>query len=84
MNRHKIDAISAIADRALGLQSAHKKLDLMMDVEYTHDVCPLDLDKFLAFEDGDFAHDIFGIVANFNRQTLQLDNCFLPRCSLPK
>ena len=75
--------MSEIANRGLGFGAGPKKLDLMMDIEYTNDVIPLDLEKFLAFDDGDFGHDIFGIVANFNRTTLQMDNSFLPRCALP-
>ncbi len=76
--------MSEIADRALRLQPVGlgKKLDVMMDLEYTNDDIPLDLEKFLAFDDGDFGHDISGIVANFNRETLKMDNFFVPRCAL--
>lgn len=86
MNRHQIDTMSKIADRgliALGKHSTCKvrKLDLMMDLEYTNDVIPLDLDQFLAFDNGNFNHDISGIYVNFNRETLQMDNCFMPRCA---
>jgi len=85
--------MSEIANRGLGLAEGQnvvgaygivklKKLDLMMDIEYANDDIPLDLEKFLAFDDGDFGHDIFGIVANFNRETLRMDNSFVPRCAI--
>lgn len=41
----------------------------------------LDLDKLLAFDNPDFAHDIFGIERHLNRKTGKLEDCFLPRCS---
>lgn len=56
--------------------------DLFMDLSATHcNGTPLDFEKLLNFDDFNFAHDIYGIVANINRSTGQLDNCFLPRCS---
>ena len=78
--------ISEIANRGLKLSFNNgltpvKKLDLMMDIEYANDETPLDLEKFLAFDDGNFAHDIIGIYENFNRETLTMDNSFSPRCT---
>lgn len=32
----------------------------------------------------DFCHDIGGIYTNFDRDTKQLENCFVPRCALPQ
>ena len=57
-------------------------IDVMMDIEYTHEAEPLDLDVFYNFDAGNFAHDVIGIYVNFNRDTRKLDNCFLPRCAL--
>jgi len=87
MNRDKIDTIVRIAERGLtALQNAGvepmNKLDLMMDVEYTNDVIPLDLQQFIDFDDDDFSHDIGGIYSNFNRVTKQMDNQFVPRCAV--
>ena len=87
MNRHNIDTMSKIADRGLPVIRSItpykiKKLDVMMDLEYTNNVIPLDFDQLLAFDDGNFNHDISGIYANFNRETLQMDNCFTPRCAI--
>ncbi len=82
MNREQIETISAIADRFLNIAPLHKKIDVMMDLEYTHEETPLDLDQLLAFDNGNFAHDLFGIIENFNRQTKSMDNCFSPRASI--
>ncbi len=87
ITKRDIDLMGAIADRGLKLSFNNglnrvKKLDLMMDLEYTHGESPLDFEKLLAFDDGNFAHDIIGIYENFNRETLKMDNCFSPRCTL--
>ncbi len=90
-DKHDFLLMSEIANRGLSMVNdllaisgtKIKKLDLMMDIEYTNDEIPLDLEKFLAFDDGDFGHDITGIFSNFNRETLKMDNFFLPRCALP-
>ena len=43
--------------------------------------CPLDFKKLLAAPRFDFWHDIGGIRRHINRNTGQLMDCFLPRCS---
>jgi hypothetical protein len=53
-----------------------------MDIEACH--CngnPLDLAALLAAPTTDFMHDVFGIMANINRETGTLENCFSPRYS---
>ena len=83
--RTELDTIGAICTRALKEHpSISRKLDLFMDIDFTHQESPLDLDQLLNFSDGDFMHDITGIVCNFNRETYTMDNCFSPRCSLPQ
>lgn len=42
---------------------------------------PLDLAALLSFKPQDFTHDVIGISLNINRETGQLQNCFLPRCA---
>ena len=54
----------------------------LMDVEFVHEVSPLNLEKFLEFDGDNFAHDIYGIYNNMNRDTKTLENCFVPRCTL--
>jgi len=76
--------MSKVANRGLKVinSSNLEKIDLMMDLEYTNKVIPLDFAKFLEFSDGDFSHDICGILLNFNRETREMDNCFVPRCAI--
>lgn len=52
---------------------------LMMDLEAVAD--ELDLDKLEKFDTLNFNHDVSGIRHNINRETGELENCFLPRCS---
>ena len=78
------EKINAICDRAIK-EVDRPKLDLAMDIEATHcNGCPLDLDKLLAFKDFDFFHDIYGIINCLDRDTGELKECFLPRCSRPE
>ena len=85
MDRKDINLISDIAERGLEIL-IHQgisvdKLDVMMDIEYTHAEIPLDLEKLFGFPTSDFSHDIIGIYSNFNRETKSMDNCFSPRCA---
>ena len=57
-------------------------MTLYMDLEHCHTKgCPLDFERLINFNDGDFLHDIVGIRKNINRETGEIENCFLPRCS---
>lgn len=76
--------IHRIADRALKFAKEAgipaDKLDFTMDITATHcSGCPLDLGRFLAGPDSDFIHDVFGIRRHLNRDTGELEDCFLPR-----
>ena len=52
----------------------------MMDVTATHNQgAPLQLRQLLAADDGDFAHDVFGIRRWLDRDTGKLAGCFTPR-----
>jgi hypothetical protein len=83
MITENIELKLAIADRALkaltdaGISTT--KIDCFMDIRYVDEVCPLRLDEMLDADDFNFAHDIFGIYSNFNRETKQLENEFVPR-----
>lgn len=73
--------INDIAVRALLRHDLQvKKMDLTMDLEAAHIAEPLDLVKLLNFRDGDFLHDVVGIINNIDRTTGALGNCFSPRC----
>ena len=78
--REEVDAIVKIAERA-GANGA-KRMPFVMDMEAAHsNGCPLDFQKLLSFPDFDFWHDVYGIQACINRETGELENCFLPRCA---
>ena len=63
---------------------ADKELSLAMDLDATHsNGCPLDFDKLLAFDDGNFSHDVGQIMRFIDRTNGQLQNCFVPRCAKP-
>lgn len=52
----------------------------VLDLEHMEDLYPeSDLNTLLLFDEADFAHDMFGIKRHFNRRTLEMEDCFLPR-----
>jgi hypothetical protein len=62
----------------------YRRSDMLMDLQATHaNGCRLDFNALLGFRDADFAHDIFGIRRHINRETGQLEDCFVPRCARP-
>lgn len=80
--------IQAIAYRAhelskrLGMRGdeMYRVRDAMMDLTATHNYgCALDLARLQVASDADFAHDVFGIRANLDRDTGMLGYCFTPR-----
>lgn len=85
ITKQEFDTMCRISERGVALLATAgtevKRLDLMMDLEFTNDVCPLDFEQLAAFDDGDFGHDIGGIYRNYNRRERRLENCFLPRCA---
>lgn len=52
----------------------------LMDISACHKADPLNLDKLLAFDDSNFMHDVMGINRHLNRETLEMEDCFWPRC----
>ena len=79
--------INRIAERAenlaVGQNITFDRLSCEMDVTATHlNGTPLDLQKFLDFDDFNFAHDIAGILRHIDRSTGKLTGFFLPRCAL--
>ena len=87
MKLQELKTITAISRRAqslfdtAGIHFDH--LSTTMDLEKVHEISPLDLGALLNADQGNFGHDITGIYNNFNRQTGQLENCFVPRYSKP-
>jgi len=79
----KMKTMSDVANRAIAHLASQgirqDKLTTMMDLEYVNDVIPLDFDILLAFDDGNFGHDINGIYTHFDRATKTMGDCFCPR-----
>lgn len=50
-----------------------------IDIDLTHSKCPLDLRGLLNAKEQDFMHDLAGIYNHLNRQTMELENYFVPR-----
>lgn len=74
--------ITKIVKRAVKKYPDLESTDTMMDITATHcNGCRLKLAQLLETDDFNFAHDIFGIVNNIDRNTGKLKNCFLPRFS---
>ena len=78
-------AIIEIVERAGNLADAmgvpFQGLTTFMDLSATQNSTPMRLQDLLAFDDVDFAHDVWGIARHINRKTGDLEDCFLPRCA---
>ena len=80
MTKDEMLTIAKIAKRAedKGLLM-FDRMSLIMDIENAHRQFNLKLNEWLKANDLDFSHDIVGIQQNINRETKQVENCFLPR-----
>ena len=69
-----------IAQRAEGMGIYHgERFTLLMDIENADKVFNIRLEDWLNADDGNFAHDIVGIVNNINRSNPTDFNLFVPR-----
>lgn len=83
---NKEQIIQSIVERGVQMsnkydfQNTPDKTSLYMDIYSVAD--ELNLQKFIGFDDVDFAHDFFGIVNHMDRSNYpgKLKDCFLPRC----
>lgn len=71
--------IAKIAKRAKAMGHPDDLLTINMDVENVHLKHPLRLQELFDSDNGNFAHDVFGIRQHINRETGELENCFSPR-----
>lgn len=76
--------INNIAQRAHAMaQEAgidYPVLEADMDITAVHlNGCPLKLSELASADSFNFAHDVFGIRRHINRETGQIEDCFLPR-----
>lgn len=92
VNEYDGELIQKIVDRTLaayermGAPKRFKdRMAIWMDITACHaSGNPLRLEKLLSADDFNFAHDVFGIRDNLDRQTGQLTGFFSPRCSAPQ
>lgn len=87
ITRADCELVTKIAKRAHVLAGMKDRAfyEIEMDITACHqNGTPLDLDKLLAFDDFNFAHDLYGIAEHLDRETGELRHCFLPRCARPE
>jgi hypothetical protein len=82
------ELIEAIAKRGMSVYTDWnipiRLTTIEMNITACHlNGCPLRLVDLLISKDCDFAHDIWGIGHNLDRDTGKLLNCFLPRHARP-
>lgn len=69
-----------LAQRAEGMGIYNgERITLLMDIENADKVFNLKLDELLNADDGNFTHDIIGIIANIDRNNPTDFNFFVPR-----
>lgn len=69
-----------LAQRAEGMGIYNgERITLLMDIEHADKVFNLRLEDLLNTDDGNFAHDIMGIVNNIDRNNPTDFNLFVPR-----
>jgi hypothetical protein len=77
------ELIKRIVDRAekLGQKFGRPMMraSIALDLVIAHRQCPLDLQLLLDSDDGNFSHDVFGIMRHLDRNTGELRDCFIPR-----
>lgn len=80
MDKENFELIVEIAKRAERKNLLmFDRMSLIMDLEQATEQFNLKLKELLNADDFNFAHNICGIQNNFNRETLKMENCFLPR-----
>lgn len=75
--------VHRIAKRA-ALLTGYSLMDHSMDISVVHAHTPLRLAELADADDFNFAHDICGISHHLNRNTGELEDCFVPRFALPE
>ena len=75
--------VHRIAKRA-ALLTGRSLMDHNMDISVVHAHTPLRLTELADADDFDFAHDIGGIGRHLNRETGELEDCFVPRYACPE
>ena len=82
--KEELESIVRIAERAKIVADNHgydvPYREFLMDLIACHaNGCPLALEELLNAGAFDFSHDVWGIRQHINRETGQLEHCFIPR-----
>jgi hypothetical protein len=75
------NAVDAVLNRVMELGVYNERFNAFMDIDNALSDSDNGWANLFAFDDANFAHDIYGIRENINRKTKQLDNYFMPRCA---
>jgi hypothetical protein len=60
--------------------NAEERITTLMDLEIVEqNFGPVDWDFVANMSAADFSHDLFGVKRHINRQTHQIEGCFVPR-----
>jgi hypothetical protein len=78
-SRADVEAVTAIVDRAAGEDESLDLMALSMDLYTVHNTVGLRLMDLVGADRLNFVHDVFGIRRHLNRETGQLEDCFVPR-----
>jgi hypothetical protein len=84
MKKLNVQAIAEkIAHRAVAKAAAAEVrvnwTDVFMAIIVVHGGTPLRLTELLEADDFNFSHDVFGILRHLDRESGELQNCFVPR-----
>lgn len=95
MSEDDREIIDKITERAMALEDKYadgvrlgkrenRQMMWVMDLLQVNDHNPLRFKDLAEADDGNFAHDIFGIRRHLNRSSGKLEDCFRPRFSVRK
>lgn len=81
LSKEDVLLIGDIVQRARAITDNRLPDTTDMDISACHITNPLRLQALLDADNGNFMHDIGGIISHINRETGKLMNCFSPRYS---
>jgi len=79
--RDRFTAIGKVLDRYEAKSGLpFKRIDAFMDLDYSK----VNVVALLDADDATFFHDVNGVFRHFNRETMELDDCFMPRVGVER
>lgn len=79
LSKSEFKTVDVIVQRALAMNEQIGELDLIMTLSAVHAHTPLRLDELSTTDDGNFIHDVFGMLRFIDRKTGRLTCHFSPR-----